>query len=52
MLVAQLFVLTCRSFYENPASTANLAEFCDPHADALASQAMRALSESKAGYAP
>jgi peptide/nickel transport system substrate-binding protein len=35
-------VLTCRSFYENPASTANLAEFCDPHADALASQAQAA----------
>jgi peptide/nickel transport system substrate-binding protein len=35
-------VLTCRSFYENPASTGNLAEFCDPHADALASQAQAA----------
>ena len=35
-------VLTCRSFYQNPASTANLAEFCDPHADELASQAQAA----------
>ena len=29
-------VLTCRSFYQDPASTDNLAEFCDPHADQLA----------------
>jgi YVTN family beta-propeller protein len=35
-------VLSCRSFYENPASTGNLAEFCDPHADELASQAQAA----------
>ena len=35
-------VLTCRSFYQNPASTANLAEFCDPHADQLASEAQTA----------
>ena len=35
-------VLTCRSFYQNPASTDNLAEFCDPHADQLASQAQAA----------
>ena len=35
-------VLTCRSFYENPASTYNLAEFCDPHVDQLASQAQTA----------
>ena len=32
-------VLTCRSFYQNPASTDNLAEFCDPHADQLARSA-------------
>jgi YVTN family beta-propeller protein len=35
-------VLTCRSFYQGPASTSNLAEFCDPHADQLASQAQAA----------
>ena len=35
-------VLSCRSFNENPARTNNLAEFCDPHADALASQAQAA----------
>ena len=32
-------VLTCRSFYQDPTSTANLAEFCDPHADQLAREA-------------
>ena len=35
-------LLTCRSFYQNPASTSNLAEFCDPHADQLASEAQAA----------
>jgi len=35
-------VLTCRSFYQNPASTWNLAEFCDPHADQLVSEARAA----------
>jgi YVTN family beta-propeller protein len=35
-------VLTCRSFYQDPASTANLAEFCDPHADRLVSAARAA----------
>ena len=35
-------VLTCRSFYQDPASTDNLAEFCDPHADQLASEAQAA----------
>jgi YVTN family beta-propeller protein len=35
-------VLTCRSLYENPASTANVAGFCDPQADKLASQAQAA----------
>jgi peptide/nickel transport system substrate-binding protein len=34
--------LTCRSFYQDPASTANLAEFCDPHADQLVSKAQAA----------
>jgi YVTN family beta-propeller protein len=32
-------VLSCRSFNQNPASTGNLAEFCDPHADELADEA-------------
>ena len=35
-------VLSCRSFNQNPASTINLAEFCDPHADELADQAQAA----------
>ena len=35
-------VLTCRSFYQDPASTDNLAEFCDPHADQLVSEAQAA----------
>ena len=35
-------LLSCRSFYQNPASTGNLAEFCDPHADQLASRAQAA----------
>ena len=35
-------VLTCRSFDQDPASTANLAEFCDPQADQLASKAQAA----------
>jgi YVTN family beta-propeller protein len=35
-------VLTCRSFHQNPASTDNLAEFCDPHADQLVSEAQAA----------
>jgi YVTN family beta-propeller protein len=35
-------VLTCRSFYQDPASTYNVAEFCDPHVDKLASEAQAA----------
>jgi YVTN family beta-propeller protein len=35
-------VLTCRSFYQDPTSTDNLAEFCDPHADQLARSAQAA----------
>lgn len=35
-------VLTCRSFYQDPTSTYNYAEFCDPHVDRLASQAQTA----------
>jgi len=31
--------LTCRSFYENPAYTANYAQYCDPRIDKLAAQA-------------
>ena len=32
-------VLSCRSFYRDPTNTNNLAEFCDPRLDRLASQA-------------
>ena len=35
-------VLSCRSFYRDPTNTNNLAEFCDPHLDRLASQAQAA----------
>ena len=35
-------VLTCRSFDQDPAGTANVAGFCDPQADSLASQAQAA----------
>jgi YVTN family beta-propeller protein len=35
-------VLSCRSFYQDPTNTNNYAEFCDPHADQLASQAQAA----------
>jgi YVTN family beta-propeller protein len=35
-------VLTCRSFDQDPASTANVAGFCDPQADRLASEAQAA----------
>jgi len=35
-------ILSCRSFYRNPANTGNYAEFCDPHVDRLASQAQAA----------
>ena len=35
-------LLSCRSFYQDPASTANWAGFCDPHLDNLASQAQAA----------
>src|SRR6202011_1328266 len=34
--------LSCRSFDQNPASTYNYAEFCDPHVDRLAMQAQAA----------
>jgi YVTN family beta-propeller protein len=35
-------VLSCASFYQDPADTNNYAEFCDPHVDALAGQARAA----------
>ncbi len=35
-------VPSCRSFYQDPTNTSNYAEFCDPHADQLASQAQAA----------
>jgi peptide/nickel transport system substrate-binding protein len=35
-------ILTCRSFYQDPASYANYGGFCDPHADQLASEAQTA----------
>jgi YVTN family beta-propeller protein len=35
-------VLSCTSFYQDPTSTLNYAEFCDPHADELARQAQAA----------
>jgi YVTN family beta-propeller protein len=41
---ADFFVpeLTCHSFYQDPTSTANWAEFCDPHADQLVNAARAA----------
>jgi YVTN family beta-propeller protein len=35
-------VLTCQSFYDNPTSTLNIAEYCNPHVDKLASKAQSA----------
>jgi ABC-type transport system substrate-binding protein len=35
-------LLSCRSFYQDPANTPNWAGFCDPHLDNLASQAQAA----------
>jgi YVTN family beta-propeller protein len=35
-------VLSCRSFHEDPTYTFNLAEYCDPRADKLASRAQEA----------
>ena len=35
-------VLSCRSFHEDPTYTFNLAEYCDPRADKLASKAQEA----------
>jgi peptide/nickel transport system substrate-binding protein len=35
-------VLSCHSFYQDPTSTENRAEFCDPQADQLAREAQAA----------
>jgi peptide/nickel transport system substrate-binding protein len=35
-------ILTCRSFYQDPASTNNFAGYCDPHVDKLAGEAQTA----------
>jgi peptide/nickel transport system substrate-binding protein len=35
-------VLSCRSFHEAPSGPSNLAEYCDPRADKLASRALAA----------
>jgi len=35
-------VLSCRSFHEDPTNTLNLAEYCDPRVDKLASKAQAA----------
>jgi len=32
-------LLTCHAFYADPANTANVAGFCDPHVDRLANRA-------------
>ena len=32
-------ILSCQSFYGDPANTLNVAEYCNPHVDELASQA-------------
>ena len=42
-------ILTCRSIYQDPAGTANLAGFCDPQVDQLASQAQAAQPTDPAG---
>ena len=44
-----LQILTCRSIYQDPAGTANVAGFCDPQADRLASQAQAAQQTDPAG---
>jgi ABC-type transport system substrate-binding protein/DNA-binding SARP family transcriptional activator len=44
-----LQILTCRSIYQDPAGTANLAGFCDPQVDRLASQAQAAQPTDPAG---
>ena len=42
--------LTCSSLYRDPASSDNLAGFCDPHVDELAGQA-RAVRQTDPGAA-
>ena len=44
-----LQILTCRSIYQDPAGTANLAGFCEPQVDRLASQAQAAQPTDPAG---
>jgi peptide/nickel transport system substrate-binding protein len=44
-----LQILTCRSIYQDPAGTANLAGFCDPQVDRLASQAQATQQTDPAG---
>jgi peptide/nickel transport system substrate-binding protein len=44
-----LQILTCRSIYQDPVGTANLAGFCDPQVDQLASQAQAAQPADPAG---
>jgi YVTN family beta-propeller protein len=44
-----LQILTCRSIYQDPAGTANLAGFCDPQVDRLASQAQATQPTDPAG---
>ena len=44
-----LQILTCRSIYQDPAGTANLAGFCEPQVDRLASQAQAAQQTDPAG---
>ena len=44
-----LQILTCRSIYQDPAGTANVAGFCDPQVDRLASQAQAAQPTDPAG---
>ena len=44
-----LQILTCRSIYQDPAGTFNLAGFCDPQVDRLASQAQATQQTDPAG---
>ena len=44
-----LQILTCRSIYQDPAGTANLAGFCEPQVDRLASQAQATQQADPAG---
>src|SRR5262249_42899316 len=35
-------LLSCRAFYQDPSSTGNLAEYCDPRVDKLTTKAQAA----------